>query len=101
MRNVWSLHRSVLLNVSDLQTLVFPEEELWSAEAEATLVSACTACMNRGRGSGVGVFLDGVGELGSGMLEGPGEGGLLSPSPPPPLIQVACTQSGIGIVFAK
>ena len=87
-RNAWNLHGSVPLNVSGSQTLVFPEEESQSAEAEATLVSACTACMNRSRGSGVGVLLDGAGELGSGMLGGPGDGGLLLPSPPPPLIQL-------------
>ena len=71
-------------------TLVFPEES-WSAVAKATLVSACTACTNRSRGSGVGVWLDGVGELGSGMLGGPGDGGLLLPPPLPPLIQLVHT----------
>ena len=89
-RNARSLHGSVPSNVSGSQTLVFPEGELQSAEAKATLVSACTACANRSRGSGVGVLLDGVGELGSGKLGGPGNGGLLSP-PPPPLIQLART----------
>ena len=91
MRKARSLHGSVPSNVSGSQTLVFPEEESWSAEAEATLVSTCTACAKRSRGSGVGVLLDGAGELGSGMLGGPGDGGLLSPPPLPPLIQLAHT----------
>ena len=39
--------------------------------AEGTLVSACTACANRSKGSRVGIWLEGVGELGSGMLGGP------------------------------
>ena len=86
--NVQSLHGSVLSKVSGSQTLVFLYEELQSAEAEATLVSACTACAKRSRGSGVGILLDGVGELGSGMLGGPGDGRLLSPPPPPLLIQL-------------
>ena len=89
MRNAQSLHGSVLSNISGSRTLVFPEEELQSAEAEATLVSACTACTNRSRGSGVGILLDGAGELGSGMLGSPGDGRLLSPPPLPLLIQLA------------
>ena len=64
------------------RTLVFPEES-WSAVAEATLVSACTAYVNRSNGSGVGVLLEGAGESGSGMLGGLGEGRLLSLPPPP------------------
>ena len=62
--------------MSGLQTLVFPEE-LWSTVAKATLVSTCTACMNRSKGSKVGVWLEGTGELGSRMLGGPGDGRLL------------------------
>ena len=89
-RNVWSLRGSELSNMLGSQTLVFPEESR-SVVAKATLVSACTACTNRSRGSRVGVWLEGAGELGSGILGGPGDGGLLSPPPPPPLIQLACT----------
>ena len=54
MRNVQSLHGSDLLNMSGLRILVFPEE-LWSAVAKATLVSTCTACTNRSKGSRVHV----------------------------------------------
>ena len=90
MRNVQSLHGLELSKVSGLQTLVFPEE-LQSAVAETTLVSTCTACANRSRGSRVGMWLEGVGESGSGILGGPGDGGLLSPPPPPPLNQLAHT----------
>ena len=90
MRNAWSLHGLELLKVSGSQTLVFPEE-LWSAVAKATLVSTCTACANRSKGSRVGIWLEGAGELGSGILGGPGDGGLLLPPPPPPLIQLAHT----------
>ena len=79
-----------LYNVSGLQTLVFPEESQ-SAVAEVTLVSTCTACTNRSKGSRVGIWLEGAGELGGGILGGPDDGGLLSPPPPPPLIQLACT----------
>ena len=89
-RNVQSLHRSEPLKVSGSQTLVFPEE-LQSAVAEATLVSACTACANRSKGSRVGIWLEGAGESGSGILGGPGDGRLLSPPPPPLLIQLART----------
>ena len=87
-RNVQSLCRSELSKVSGLQTLVFPEES-WSTVAKATLVSTCTACMNRSKGSKVGVWLEGTGELGSRMLGGPGDGRLLLPSPSP-LIQLVC-----------
>jgi len=68
--------------VSGSQTLVQPEEELWSADAVATLVSAWTACANRSRGSGVGVGLEGTGESGSGIFGRLGDGRLL---PPPSL----------------
>ena len=55
MRNAWSLHGSVPSNKSGSQTLVFPDEESQSAEAEATLVGACIACVNRSKGSRVGI----------------------------------------------
>ena len=83
MRNVWGLCGSVPLKVLGSRTLVFPDEESRSVEAKATLVSTCTACVKRSRGSGVSVLLDGVGELGNGMLGGPGNGGLLLPPPHP------------------
>ena len=69
--------------MSGLQTLVRPEEELRSADAIATLVSAWTTCANRSKGSGVGVEAEGIGESSSGISGGLGEGGLLSPPPPP------------------
>ena len=81
-RNAQSLHGSELSNMLGSWTLVFPEVSQ-STVAKATLVSACTACVNRSNGSGVVVLLEGVGESGSGMSGGPGKGRLLLPPPPP------------------
>jgi len=55
---------------------VQPEEELQSADAIATLVSDWTACANRSKGSGVRVEAEGIGESGSRMFGGLGEGGV-------------------------
>ena len=88
MRNAQSLCGLDPSKVLGLQTLVFPEESQ-SAVAKVTLVSACTACMNRSKGSRVCIWLEGAGELGSRMLGGLGDSRLLSPPPPPLLIQLA------------